>query len=411
MAVKTIGRTDPDLRARFAREVTATLQVASPYTARVIDADLHAPVPYLASEYVAGETLTQRIARTGPLTGDELDTTLAGVAAGLAAIHQAGVVHRDLSPSNVILAVDGPRIIDLGIAVPTGGPTRTALTATGTTIGTVGTMAPEQVRGRSVGPPADVFAWGALVVHAATGRAVFGTSPADAVLYRVVHEPADLTGVPDRLAGHAAAALDKDPAARPAALDLARALAGQPGDLDAVTAAIATRTAATAGPGPTLASATRPEHTWPQTAVDPHTPTRPHPAPPEAPNRRRRWLTAAAGLAAVAVAGTAATVAARSGPTDPPTTATTLPDTTPTPDDPAGSPTSSPASAPADEPGISPGGDGVGGAPRPDQPDMPWTADPVPARSDGAESVLATWAASDTLAGCTPLYPSGSNRA
>jgi hypothetical protein len=199
--------------------------VTGPGVARVLAADPAGPVPYLVTEYVPGPTLAEQVERGGPLHGAALEHLAAGIARGLAAVHAAGVVHRDLKPANVVLAPDGPRILDFGIARPQDAATRH--TETGLLVGSVGWMAPEVLRQLPVTAAADVFAWGALVAYAGTGRRPFGDGPDVAVAHRVLTgPPPDLGGLPPRLAGLAAAALAPDPAARPPAAGLAASLSG-----------------------------------------------------------------------------------------------------------------------------------------------------------------------------------------
>ena len=204
---------DRAFRARFEREVTAARRVHGMYTALVLDADPAATPPWLATAYVPGLSLREAVARHGPMPVRTVQILAASVAEALQAIHAAGLVHRDLKPSNVLLAPDGPRVIDFGIA-------RAAedaeLTGSGIRIGSPPYMAPEQVAGQPVSGATDVFALGALIVYAATGRPAFGAGPDLAVLYRVRHEPADLAGCPDELRPLAGWCLAKDPAARPA---------------------------------------------------------------------------------------------------------------------------------------------------------------------------------------------------
>ena len=214
---------DPAYRRRFAREASAAARVTGPGVARVLSADPDGPVPYLVTEYVPGPTLAEHVQRSGPLHGTGLEGFAAGVAAGLAAVHAAGVVHRDLKPANVVLGPGGPRILDFGIARPADAATRH--TATGLLVGSIGWMAPEVLRQQPATAAADVFAWGALVAYAGTGRSPFGDGPDLAVAHRVLAGPAvDLTGLPPRLAALAAAALAPDPSARPPAAGLAASL-------------------------------------------------------------------------------------------------------------------------------------------------------------------------------------------
>ena len=184
VAVKAI-RADldgqPDLRERFGHEVDAARRVARFCTAPVLDAGLDDDPPWVASEFVDGPTLQEVVVGRGPLPASSLEGLAVGVAGALAAIHAAGVVHRDLKPSNVLLSPVGPRVIDFGIARLDDG------SATSTSAGTPAFMAPEQHEGEPVGPPADVFAWGAMVAFAGTGRLTFGGGQAASIAYRVVY--------------------------------------------------------------------------------------------------------------------------------------------------------------------------------------------------------------------------------
>jgi serine/threonine protein kinase len=204
---------DPGFRARFAREVRAGQRVGGMCTAHYLDADLDSPRPYLVTEYVAGGNLADYVGSHGPLEGDRLMGLAVGLAEGLVAMGAAGVIHRDLKPSNVLMGELGPKIVDFGIS---GAADGTSLTQTGAVVGSPSWMAPEQAQGHGTSAPVDVFAWGATVAFAATGRQPFGEGRPDAVIYRVVHEEPDLAGVDPRLASLVAASLSKDPAARPA---------------------------------------------------------------------------------------------------------------------------------------------------------------------------------------------------
>ncbi|GAA3927914.1 hypothetical protein GCM10023085_06370 [Actinomadura viridis] len=203
---------DAGFRRRFALEVEAARRVGGFSTAQVVDADAVADPPWLATAYIPGPSLHEAVEAYGPLPPAATASLGAGLAEGLAAIHACDLVHRDLKPGNVILADDGPRVIDFGIARALDA---TSHSLTQGVIGTPSFMSPEQVRGRPVGPPSDVFALGAVLTFAATGRGPFGVGPAQAVLYRVVHDEPDLSEVPGGLAGLVAACLAKDPAARP----------------------------------------------------------------------------------------------------------------------------------------------------------------------------------------------------
>ena len=203
---------DPQFRARFRQEIAAARRVRGLFTAEVLDGDPDGSPPWLVTAYVAGPSLARAVADHGPMPVPTVLLLLAGVAEALQAIHGAGLVHRDLKPSNVLLAGDGPRVIDFGIARAA---QATALTGTGMRVGSPQFMAPEQVRGGAVTPAADVFALGGLACYAATGRAPFGEGEAAAVLYRVLHHEPDLGDCPAPLREVIAACLVKDPAARP----------------------------------------------------------------------------------------------------------------------------------------------------------------------------------------------------
>src|SRR5690242_12893850 len=208
---------DADFRARFAREVSAARKVSGIFTSSVVDADLNGPVPWLATSYIAGPSLADAVAARGPLSEVVVLRLAAGLAEGLTVIHAAGVVHRDLKPSNVLLADDGPRLIDFGISRSM---ETSALTQTGSVVGSPGFMSPEQTQGREVGPPSDIFSLGAVLTFAATGEGPFGHGTTVALLYRVVSSPPNTAGLPGALRLLAEHCLAKDPSQRPTAAQL-----------------------------------------------------------------------------------------------------------------------------------------------------------------------------------------------
>jgi len=220
VAVKVIRAdlaSDPEFRARFRREVTVARKVSSRFTVPLIDADTDGPVPWLATAYVTGPSLADAVTEHGPLPVRSVLELTAGLAAGLSAIHAAGVVHRDLKPSNVLLAQDGPRVIDFGISVAA---ETSPLTRTGLLMGSPGYMSPEQVEGREVGAPSDIFSLGAVLAFAATGEAPFGRGSAPTLAYRAVYREVNLDRVPAEVRGLIQRCLAKDPGQRPTARNL-----------------------------------------------------------------------------------------------------------------------------------------------------------------------------------------------
>ncbi|MFI5657567.1 protein kinase [Streptomyces sp. NPDC051684] len=214
---------DDEFRARFKREVQAARRVGGAWTAPVLDADPDAEVPWVATGYVAGPSLTQAAAEGAGLPEHSVRVLGAGLAEALAAVHGLGLVHRDVKPSNVLLTLDGPRLIDFGIARATDGTA--SLTSTGVSIGSPGYMSPEQILGRGVTGAADVFSLGAVLVYAAVGSSPFPGDSSAALLYKVVHEEPELGSLTGELREVAAACLAKDPAARPTPEEIARRLA------------------------------------------------------------------------------------------------------------------------------------------------------------------------------------------
>ncbi|MFE2461440.1 serine/threonine-protein kinase [Streptomyces sp. NPDC059402] len=322
---------DATFRRRFGREIKAARRVKGAYTAELIDADPDGTPPWLATLYVPGPSLSDAVARNGPLPVPAVLWLMAGVAEALQAIHGAGIVHRDLKPANVLLADDGPRVIDFGISLAADS---TAHTATGTTIGTPQYMAPEQASGSDVTAATDIFSLGQTAAFAALGRPLYGDGPAATVLYRIVHSEPDLSGLPERLRDILGRCLAADPGDRATPAELVewcrrelgrdagedtgpavwREIAGPPVTVPPPVAATGAATAVTpaAVPGPTAAHTapwTAPQGTVPQGTVPapwpgvagPWGPVVPQrPAGPEARKRRRRRavLISAAALAA-----------------------------------------------------------------------------------------------------------------
>ena len=208
---------DPEFRARFRREIAVARKVSGLFTAPVIDAGLDGSVPWLATAYVPGPSLAEAVSQHGPLPLRSVLALAAGLAEGLNAIHAAGVVHRDLKPANVLLAEDGPRVIDFGISRAV---EASALTHTGLVVGSPGFMSPEQAEGREVGPPSDIFSLGAVLAFAATGEGPFGTGSTPALVYRVVHARPNLDYLPAQVRPLVERCLAKDPAQRPTAAQL-----------------------------------------------------------------------------------------------------------------------------------------------------------------------------------------------
>jgi hypothetical protein len=209
---------DAEFTRRFAREVATARAVGGIYTAPVVAAGMDDDPPWLATAYVPGPSLAEVVAGHGALPEPAVWRLAAGLTEALQAVHASGLVHRDLKPANVLLAADGPRVIDFGISRALDG---TSLTATGMVVGTPGYMSPEQAEGAQAGPPSDVFSLGCVLAYAAAGNAPFGSGSAASVLYRVVMRPPDLTGVPARLREVVAACMAKDPAERPGLASLA----------------------------------------------------------------------------------------------------------------------------------------------------------------------------------------------
>ncbi|WP_433634441.1 serine/threonine-protein kinase [Nocardia sp. CA-120079] len=218
---------DPEFRARFRQEVTAAQRVHGRRIAEVVDADIEAERPWLANSFVSGESMAEAIRERGAMSSAQLYDFASGLAEALECIHSADVIHRDLKPDNIILTWDGPQVIDFGIARIVDA---TRLTEPGRIIGTLAWMPPEMLGNQEVGPPADIFAWGALVAFAATGRPPFHADTQAAVIARIIRDDPDLTDVPGRYRRMVLAAMTKDPDARPTARELVNFLAAQAKD-------------------------------------------------------------------------------------------------------------------------------------------------------------------------------------
>ncbi|WP_405149053.1 protein kinase [Nocardia salmonicida] len=214
VAVKVIrpDLIDQEFRARFRREVAAAQRVGGAFTAPVLDADVDAEAPWLATGYVAGISLTDAVTQFGPFAEPALLALAHGLAEALVAVHAAGIVHRDLKPSNVMLAIDGPKVIDFGIARVIAD---SALTTTGKFLGSPGFMCPEQVSGETLSPACDVFALGGVLTFAAAEHGPFGTAEVMQMLWRIVYEEPRIEALPPALRPLVSSCLAKDPAARP----------------------------------------------------------------------------------------------------------------------------------------------------------------------------------------------------
>lgn len=290
---------DPEFRRRFSREVEAAGKVLSFFTVPLVDSDADAETPWLATQYVPGPSLTAAVRRDGPLPVERLCSLAAALGEALIVIHAAGIVHRDLKPSNVLLADDGPRVIDFGIARAADSE---ELTGAGHALGTFGYAPPEQVVAEEpVGPAGDVFSLGGVLLFAATGRAPFGEGPPAVLAYRTVYEEPEFDGLPEELTALVRRCLAKDPALRPAPREV-------------IAAARAAQSRIRVGPGPVpartndeptsyrIAPPAPPSPVVPGSRPDPGTTAGPQPRP-----RRRRGAlttaTAAVAVVALAVAG------------------------------------------------------------------------------------------------------------
>ncbi|WP_158578615.1 serine/threonine-protein kinase [Spongiactinospora rosea] len=295
---------DHDARRYFVRELTALQRVAPFCTARVLAADPMADPPYVVSEYVDGPSLQQVIREQGPLTGYALDRLAVATVTALGAVHAAGVVHRDFKPANVLLAADGPRVIDFGIARP--------LEATAATVsrvvGTPAYMAPEQLAGHAAGPPMDMFAWACTIAYAATGRPPFGVEPLPAVINRILHAEPDIGPLEGRLRDFVLASLAKDPGLRPTARQVLLGLMedGRSGPSQPVPPPppVSARPLLNGPPPPRVSGVTDP--TPPPYPAGRTAPSRlSHIGPPGRPARRRTTAITSVAVAVIAAAATA----------------------------------------------------------------------------------------------------------
>ena len=215
VAVKVIRAelaADQEFRVRFGREVAAARRVSGLFTALVVDADVDGPVPWLATAYVAGPSLSEAVTGHGPMSVQSALALAAGLAEGLSAIHAAGVVHCDLKPSNVLLCPDGPRVIDFGIS-----RAAEVMSVPSADLGSPGFMSPEQATGAEIGPPSDIFSLGAVLTFAATGGGPFGEGSSPELAYRLVYRPPSLDRLPAQLRPLVERCLAKDPRERPTA--------------------------------------------------------------------------------------------------------------------------------------------------------------------------------------------------
>ncbi|GAA3298549.1 hypothetical protein GCM10020295_34370 [Streptomyces cinereospinus] len=292
---------DASFRARFRREVAIARQVRTRYAVPVVDADTEAAAPWLATAFVPGPSLADAVGAAGPLPVRSVWALGRMLAEALEAVHTAGTVHRDVKPGNVLLAPDGPRLIDFGIARALDD---TVLTAADVVVGSPGFLSPEQAQGRPVGPASDVFSLGCVLAYAATGTRPFGSGPVEAVLFRTVYDPARLDGVPARLRAVVEACLTKEPAGRPTAAHL-RAVCAQDGTEEAwlphsVTHLIAERSARMLSlPEIDATHVDSPAPTVPSIGSDTTQDVRP-------PGRRRALTYLASTAAGLAAAGTSA---------------------------------------------------------------------------------------------------------
>ncbi|MFI7009000.1 serine/threonine-protein kinase [Streptomyces sp. NPDC050145] len=296
---------EPDFRRRFGREMEAARRVRGAYTAELIDGDADGTPPWLATLYVPGPSLAEAVARRGPLPVPAVLWLMAGIAEALQAVHAAGIVHRDLKPSNVLLASDGPRVIDFGISLAAD---LTSYTVTGTAIGTPQYMAPEQAAASDgVTAATDVFSLGQTVAFAALGEPLYGSGPAASVLYRIVHEAPDLDRLPEEVRPILARCLAADPAERAGLAEVVawcrERLGAEPEPV--AWAEVTGPEPSVPGPAPVpvpVPGSADPAQTWPLTAQAPGVVPYPATLPaPQEPKRRTRLVASALVTAGVLV--------------------------------------------------------------------------------------------------------------
>ncbi|MER5212430.1 LamG-like jellyroll fold domain-containing protein [Streptomyces sp. NPDC002838] len=296
----------PEFRSRFRREVQAARLVSGAFTAPVIDADPDAPLPWLVTSYIAGPSLEQAVAEQGPLGTGRVLALAAGLAEALMSIHAVNLVHRDLKPSNVLLAEDGPRVIDFGIVRSVEGD---SITRTGHVAGSPGFMSPEQVSGDEITPASDVFCLGAVLAFAATGDNPFGGGPTPALLYRVVHNEPEVDAIADpTLRALITACLTKDPARRPTPREILTQVGPAGGESTMALRPVAPlphraathrQTAHPATAVPPTRSATHVDTTQPPPPGIPSPPTAPDEGRRSTRNRRAFLLSGAGAVAAI----------------------------------------------------------------------------------------------------------------
>jgi serine/threonine protein kinase len=397
---------DAEFLARFRREVAVARTVSGLFTAPVIDADVDGPMPWLATAYVPGPSLADAVGEHGPLPAASVLALARGLAEGLSAIHAAGVVHRDLKPANVLLAEDGPRVIDFGISRAV---EASVLTHTGLVVGSPGFISPEQAEGREAGPPSDIFSLGAVLAFAATGQGPFGSGSTPALVYRVVHTGPQLDLMPAEVRSLAERCLAKDPAMRPTAADLLAAAAYPAAGWlpEPVTRAQAAAPLTMTAPRPAAtAGAPAPVPPVPGSPLAPGSPPTGGPGRPPRRAKLGRWrpLTATLVLSGLVGAGATAAVTMTAG-SAPAHAAQSAPQTTPAQTPTAASmPASSvPASPAGTAPGTPPPAPAPAYTPPPSTP--PATTTPPPSSSAPPSPTTSPSPSTSSSTNSTPPEP------